>query len=94
MKIPIFPIAKKIFDDHTPDGAATLPKIINLKGQLKHPVNTHWQNIKKLISRDTNIWIMIRVILRVLSVIIKSRSITYFLIVYPMSAGTIFYGCV
>jgi hypothetical protein len=35
--IPIFPIAKKIFDNHTPDGAATLPKIINLKGQLKHP---------------------------------------------------------
>jgi hypothetical protein len=38
--IPVFPIAKKIFNNRTPDGAATLPQIINLKGQLKHPVKS------------------------------------------------------
>jgi hypothetical protein len=36
----IFPIAKKVFKNYSPDGAATLPKIINLKGQLKHPENS------------------------------------------------------
>jgi hypothetical protein len=38
--IPILPIAKKakkFFKNFSPDGAATLPKIINLMGQLKHP---------------------------------------------------------
>jgi hypothetical protein len=37
--IPIFPIAKKIFNNYSPGGAATLPKSINLKEQLKHPEN-------------------------------------------------------
>jgi hypothetical protein len=37
--IPIFHIAKKVFDYHTPDGAPTLPKIGNLKGLIKQPAN-------------------------------------------------------